>query len=238
MYFFSIIHCFVNQKKKNVFFFCIFFLLQMVEIRDFVFWRRALIVFNLFYFILASIFLFLAIFTRIKSLIIDPHLFIGLIILSIYLIILSSIGLYAVIKHHQVLLFFYGILLFILFLFQFILACTYLTIRGEKKYNLLKTNYEQSRDQIQLKYNCCGFDNQTAFDRNQTCANLPCCQTVDQCCTNVSMCYTLLTKELDKNLKIIGSILLIFTLTQIIAIYMTFRFRNIRNPAIFLDCDT
>lgn len=210
----------------------------MVEIRDFLYWRRVLIIFNLFYLILASVFLFVAIFTRVKLLIIDPHLFIGLIILSIYLLILSIIGLYAVIKHHQVLLFFYGIFLFILFLFQFILACTYLTIRGEKKYNLLKDNYDKSRDQIQLKYNCCGFDNQTKFDRNQTCANLPCCQTANQCCENLSMCYSLLTKELDRNLKIIGSILLILTLKQIIAIYMTFRFRNIRNPAIFSDCDT
>lgn len=210
----------------------------MVETRTFLFWKRILITFNLFYLILASIFLFFAIFTRVQSLIIDPHLFIGLIILSIYLIFLSIFGLYAVTKHHQVLLFFYVILLSVLFLFQFILACTYLTIRGEKKYHLLQSNYQNSRDPIQVKYNCCGFDNQTSFIRNQTCANLSCCQTATQCCEDLPACYGLLTAALDKNLKIIGSILLIFTLAQIVAIYTTLRFRNIRNPAIFLDCDT
>ena len=209
----------------------------MAEQRNFLFWRRLLLIINVFYILLALTFLFFAIFTRFNSLIIDLHLLVGLIILSVYLIFLSAFGIFAVIKHHQVFLFFYVILLSILFLFQFILACTYLTIRGEKKYDLLKSNYQKSTNSIQSKYNCCGFDNATSFIRNQTCQNLPCCQTANQCCENLPMCYTLLTNELDKNFKIIGSIALIFTLTQIVAVYMTLRFRNIRNPAIFVDCD-
>jgi tetraspanin-13/31 len=209
----------------------------MVEEKDFHFWRRLLIIFNIFYILLALIFFFFAIFTRIHSSIIDLHLFVGLILLSFYLIFISIFGLIAVRKHHQVFLFFYIIFLLILFLFQFILACTYLTIRGDKKYSLLKDNYQTSVDSIQLKYNCCGFDNLTNFNRNQTCQNLPCCQLPNQCCETLPMCYALLSYELDINLKIIGSIMLIFTLTQIIAIYMTLKFRNIRNPAIFAECD-
>lgn len=210
----------------------------MAEERNFHFWRRLLIIFNVFYIILAFIFLFFAIFTRVNSLIIDLHLFVGLILLSLYLICLSVFGIFAVVKHHQVFLFFYILLLFISFLFQFILACTYLAIRGGKKYDLLKNNYQKSTEKIQLKYNCCGFDNSTNFIRNQTCQNLPCCQSLNQCCETAPMCYSLLTHELDKNLKTIGSIMLIFTLTQIIAIYMTLKFRNIRNPAMFIACDT
>ncbi|CAF0901148.1 unnamed protein product [Adineta steineri] len=155
--------------------------------------------------------------------------------LSLYLLFLSIFGIFGVLKHHQVFLFFYIILLSILFLFQFILACTYLTIRGEKNYNLLKSNYQKSTDNIQLKYNCCGFDNATKFDRKETCKKLPCCQSSDQCCETLTMCYPLLSHELDKNLKIIGSIMLIFTLTQIIAIYMTLKYRNIRNPSLFVE---
>ncbi|CAF4049527.1 unnamed protein product [Rotaria sordida] len=207
---------------------------QMVEEKTFQFWRRLLIISNIFYILLALTFLFFAIFTRLHSLIIDLHLFVGLIILSLFLIFLSIFGIISAVKHHQVLLFFYIILLIILFLFQFILACTYLTIRNEKKYNLLKQNFEKSTDHIQLKYNCCGFDNSTIFYRNITCQNLPCCHLTNQCCETLSMCYTLLNNELDKNLKIIGSIMLIFTLTQIIVIYITLKFRNIRNPAIFI----
>lgn len=209
----------------------------MVEERNFQFWRRLLIVFNIFYLLLALAFLLFAIFTRVNSLIIDLHLFIGLIILSIYLIFVSIFGLIGVSKHHQVLLFFYIVLLIILFLFQFILACTYLTIRGENKYSLLKDNYEKSIDDIQLKYNCCGFDNSTVFNRTVTCGKLPCCQSLNSCCETSPMCYTLLYSELNKNLKIIGSIMLVFTLTQVIAVYMTLKYRNIRNPAMFIECD-
>ncbi|CAM4900373.1 unnamed protein product [Rotaria socialis] len=187
---------------------------QMVEERNFQFWRRLLIIFNIFYIILAFTFLFFAIFTRVNSLIIDLHLLVGLIFLSLYLIFLS--------------------VFVVLFLFQFILACTYLTIRGENKYDLLKESYEKSIDHIQLKYNCCGFSNLTNFNRNVTCQNLPCCHSTDQCCETLPMCYTLLNSELNKHLKIIGSILLVFTITQIIAIYMTLKFRNTRNPAIFI----
>ena len=210
----------------------------MVEERTFFFWRRLLIIINIFYILLALTFLFFAIFTRLNSLIIDLHLFIGLIILSVYLLALAIFGIFAVIKHHQVLLFFYVILLLILFLFQFILACTYLTLRDEKKYELLKDNYQNSRDRIQLKYNCCGFDNSSSFNRSQSCGNLPCCQSIDHCCENAPMCYGLLNNQLNQNLKIIGSIMLVFTLTQIVAVYMTLRFRNIRNPSIFIESDT
>ena len=204
----------------------------MVEERPFQFWRKVLIVFNIFYILLATTFLFLAIYTRLTSSIIDLHLFVGLIVLSIYLICVSIFGLIAVLKHHQVFLFFYVILLSILFLFQFILACTYLTIRGERKYELLKNNYQNTRDRIQLKYNCCGFDNQTQFNRTEICAKLSCCLPSGSCCETLPLCYGLLREGLDKNFKTIGSIMLIFTLTQIIAIYITLRFRNMRNPSI------
>ena len=210
----------------------------MVEQRTFLYWRCLLILINLFYLLLALIFLFFAIFTRFNSLILDLHLFVGLIILSIYLFALSIFGILAVIKHHQVFLFFYVVLLLILFLFQFILACTYLTIRDEKKYQLLKDNYNGAREPIQLKYNCCGFDNSTAWNRSEICRNLSCCQSVDHCCESAPMCYGLLNNRLNRNLKIIGSIILVFTLTQIIAVYMTLRFRNIRNPTIFIESDT
>ena len=206
----------------------------MVEEKHFQLWRRVLIIFNLFYILLATTFLFLAIYTRVTSSILDLHLFVGLIVLSIYLICLSIFGLVAVSRHHQVFLFFYVILLSILFLFQFILACTYLTVGGERKYQLLKSNYQNTRDGIQSKYNCCGFDNQTQFNRTDTCAKLSCCLSSSSCCETTPLCYGLLREEMDKNLKIIGSIMLIFTLTQIIAIYITLRFRNVRNPAILL----
>ena len=206
----------------------------MVEDKNFCFWRRLLIIFNIFYILLAFTFLFFAIFTRLNSLIIDLHLFVGLLILSLYLIFLSIFGIVAISKHHQVLLFFYVILLFILFLFQFILACTYLTIRDGKKFALLKASYEKFTNPIQLKYNCCGFDNPTHFKRNETCRHLPCCHLQVHCCETLSMCYPLLNYKLNKNLKIIGSIMLIFTLTQIVAIYLTLKFRNIRNPALFI----
>lgn len=204
----------------------------MAEERPFQFWRRLLIVFNIFYILLATTFLFLAIYTRLSSSIIDLHLFVGLIVLSVYLICVAIFGLIAVLKHHQVFLFFYVILLSILFLFQFILACTYLTIRGERKYELLKNNYQNTRDRIQSKYNCCGFDNQTQFNRTEVCAKLSCCLPSDSCCETLPLCYGLLREELDKNFKTIGSIMLIFTLTQIIAIYITLRFRNMRNPSV------
>lgn len=206
----------------------------MVEVKQFQYYRRLLLVFNIFYIILALTFLFVAIFTRFTSLIVDLHLLIGLIIFSLYLIFLSLFGIVAVTKHHQVFLFFYIVLLCILFLFQFILACTYLTVRGGKKYDLLKQSYDKSIDDIQLKYNCCGFDNSTSFNRTITCQNLPCCQVKTQCCETSPMCYSLLLNQLDKNLKIIGSIMLVFTLSQIIAIYMTIKYRNIRDPSIFI----
>ncbi|CAF4969227.1 unnamed protein product, partial [Rotaria socialis] len=101
------------------------------------------------------------------------------------------------------------ILLVILFLFQFILACTYLTVRGQTKYNLLKRSYEEPIDDTQKTYDCRGSDNSTYFNRSVVCRKLGCCHSTSDCCETFSTCYTLLNNKLDKNLKIIGSIMLI-----------------------------
>jgi tetraspanin-13/31 len=205
----------------------------MAEEKDFLFWRRLLIIFNIFYGFLALIFLSFAIYSRLNTSITDLHLFVGLLVLSIYLTFISLFGIAAVLKHHQVLLFFYIILLFVLFLVQFILACTYLSIHAEKKYELLKDNYNRARNVIQMKYNCCGFDNRTQWNRTELCAQMSCCLT-SECCLTLPMCYPVMQHTLEKYFKLIGSIMLIFTLAQIIAIYITLRFRNMRNPSIFV----
>ena len=200
----------------------------MVDERSFQSWRRLLILFNLFYLSLAILFFVFAMTTRFSSWIIDSHLFIGLIISSIFLTCLSLFGIFAVIKHHQVLLFFYVILLGILFTFQFILASTYLGHRVEKNVE----TFEKYANQIQLKYNCCTYDNETTVDRSTVCGQLPCCQSTQKCCETWPPCFPIIRDELRKTLKIIGSIMLIFTLSEILAIYLNLQYRNMRNPLI------
>ncbi|CAM4805297.1 unnamed protein product [Rotaria magnacalcarata] len=94
----------------------------------------------------------------------DVHLFAGLIILSLYLIFLSIFGIFAATKQHQVLLFFW----LYYFSFNSFLQARSLTVRGQTKYNLLKRSYEESIDDNQQTYDCCGFDNSTYFNSSVT----------------------------------------------------------------------
>lgn len=56
----------------------------------------------------------------------------GILACGIILILTSILGLVGAVKHHQVILFFYMIILFILFVIQFSIACSCLAVNSER----------------------------------------------------------------------------------------------------------
>ncbi|CAF0736517.1 unnamed protein product [Didymodactylos carnosus] len=172
----------------------------------------------------------LAVYIRYSALLVpNLHVFIGLLTCGIFLFLLSILGLCTVLRHHQVGLFFYIFLLFLLFLVQFILACTYLAVNSHTKYTMLKDAWlsvrnSEIRSSLQTKYNCCPFDNTTTAAMEK-CGNI----------TSTSYCYPVLQAHIDHGLKLAGLSTLLFSFTQIIGIWLTLRYRNLRDPNINLN---
>lgn len=72
-------------------------------------------------------------------------------------------GLYATFKHHQVLLFFYMVILFVLFIIQFSIACACLAVGETTQRQLAEQGWKSvgnsTKETVQLQFTCCGYNN-------------------------------------------------------------------------------
>lgn len=91
----------------------------------------------------------------------------GILACGIILILISILGLIGAAKHHQVLLFFYMIILFSLFLIQFSIACSCLAVSSSQQQQFAEEGWNRVPDKIkqevQSTFYCCGF-NSTSTD--------------------------------------------------------------------------
>lgn len=68
-------------------------------------------------------------------------------------------------RHHQVLLFFYMVILFVLFIIQFSIACACLAVSESTQQQLARQGWQSvgnsTKDAVQIQFSCCGYYNIT-----------------------------------------------------------------------------
>ncbi|XP_036394962.1 tetraspanin-13a [Megalops cyprinoides] len=148
----------------------------------------------------------------------------GVIGVGVFLFIVALVGLIGAMKHHQVLLFFYMIILFMVFVVQFSVSCACLAINKDQQAQLLEVGWNNSqitqRD-VEKTLNCCGF---SSVDYNGTCY-AP-CFTNHLCAT----CAAKIQEHADDVLHFVGGIGLFFSFTEILGVWLTYRYRNQKDP--------
>ncbi|XP_059154703.1 tetraspanin-13-like isoform X2 [Physella acuta] len=215
--------------------------------------RHSLIVLNIIYIAVSFILIGVAAYCRVSAIITSLTLVGSLIACGVFLFLIALVGLVGAAKHHQVLLFFYMIILFVLFLLQFALACACLAVNAEQKDSLARQGWQMSepmtKDDVQHQFNCCGFEEQNLNVSNPLghppCQALAACcppASTAPCCTGVYSSAEDLTpcpcdKCLDKLRPIIynafsatGGIGLFFSFTEIIGVWLAMRYRNQKDP--------
>ncbi|XP_073438255.1 tetraspanin-13 isoform X1 [Dendrobates tinctorius] len=143
---------------------------------------------------------------------------------GIILFLIALIGLIGAIKHHQVLLFFYMIILFLVFVVQFSVSCASLALNRQQQNELLEVGWNHTvtaKDDIEKNFNCCGFH---YFDKNETC-NAACF--VSQ---NCKTCGSIIEEHAEDVLKVVGGIGFFFSFTEILGVWLTYRYRNQKDP--------
>lgn len=89
----------------------------------------------------------------------------GILACGVILILISILGLAGAVKHHQVMLFFYMIILFLLFLIQFSIACSCLAVNSGQQKQLAEQGWSKVPDsiksEVQESFTCCGFNSTT-----------------------------------------------------------------------------
>ncbi|KAM4704779.1 tetraspanin-13 [Rhinophrynus dorsalis] len=143
---------------------------------------------------------------------------------GILLFLIALVGLIGAIKHHQVLLFFYMIILFMVFVVQFSVSCASLALNKDQQNQLLEVGWNHTKGaqgDIERSLNCCGFH---SFSINDTCG-AP-CSSIHDC----RPCAPIIEKHAEEVLRVVGGIGFFFSFTEILGVWLTYRYRNQKDP--------
>ncbi|XP_053289255.1 tetraspanin-13 [Pleuronectes platessa] len=150
----------------------------------------------------------------------------GVIGVGIFLFLVAFVGLCGALKHHQVLLFFYMMILFLVFVVQFAVSCACLALNKDQQNHLLEIGWNKSEAtqlDVEKTLNCCGY---STVNYNGTCAATcfkvpsPACET----CSNIIQRYA------GEVLRFVGGVGLFFSFTEIFGVWLAHRYRNLKDP--------
>uniref|UniRef100_A0A0B7AX58 Tetraspanin n=1 Tax=Arion vulgaris TaxID=1028688 RepID=A0A0B7AX58_9EUPU len=214
--------------------------------------RRSLILLNLLYIVVSFILIGVAAYGRVAAVITSLTLVGSLIACGVFLFLIALVGLVGSVKHNQVLLFFYMIILFLLFLLQFSLACACLAVNADQKDSLAEQGWKMSssktKGEVQREFECCGFKEanlpQSDLLGHPPCGNTTeCCKgKSDPCCTGnytqidpsvscpCNACLYVLRPVIYSAFSATGGVGLFFSFTEIIGVWLTIRYRNQKDP--------
>ncbi|KAF3819167.1 hypothetical protein GH733_013317 [Mirounga leonina] len=161
---------------------------------------------------------------------------------GIFLFLIALVGLIGAVKHHQVLLFFsiekylnlnsqYMIILLLVFIVQFSVSCACLALNQAQQGQLLEVgwnNTASARNDIQRNLNCCGF---RSFNPNDTCLAVSTKYKIfsGDCFRGSRLFIDKLKKQIQLLLSL-SSFFFSFHPFQILGVWLTYRYRNQKDP--------
>lgn len=159
----------------------------------------------------------------------------GIIACGVFLLLVSVLGLIGAIRHHQVCLFFYMILLFLIFLLELFISILCLAVSTDRIRVLVADtwkNEDKLREEFQIRYCCCKLHS------NDTVKDVDCDEYVPQDClpesppedSKYNYCEEDWVSVAKHGLNYCGGLGLFFSFTEILGVVITFRFRHLKDP--------
>ncbi|XP_043545757.1 tetraspanin-13a [Chiloscyllium plagiosum] len=186
--------------------------------------KNSLCVLNLLYILVSLLLIGIAAWGKTFGLVTSFSVVAGVIGVGIFLFFIALIGLLGAIKHHQVLLFFYMIILFLVFVVQFSISCASLALNENQQNHFLEVGWNKSvetRGDVEVYLNCCGFNE---ANLNETCKAH--CAAANEC----HLCGPILKTYAGEVLRFVGGVGLFFSFTEILGVWLTHRYRNQKDP--------
>jgi len=150
----------------------------------------------------------------------------GIVASGVFLLFVAVLGLVATLKHHQIMLFIYMIVLFMIFIIQFSVACAALSIDQGQEIEVLRKAWGSADNSTRLNaekfLGCCGFDNVTEFPED--CIQIPACGTSQP--PTCPPCVKYIKDNVDSAFHASGGMGLFFALTEFVVVIITFKFRK------------
>ncbi|TNM86565.1 hypothetical protein fugu_006795 [Takifugu bimaculatus] len=180
--------------------------------------KNALCSLNVVYMLVGLLLIGIAAWGKGFGLVSSIHIIGGVIAVGVFLLLIAIVGLFGALHHHQVMLFFYMVILFIVFLFQFGISCSCLAMNRGQQETLLKSAWgmlvNNTKINLENQLDCCGLLNTTS-------SQIQFAQDVQSCtaaCKKEGHCFTCGDKMLThatEALKILGGVGLFFSFTEV-----------------------
>ncbi|XP_028607979.1 tetraspanin-31 [Grammomys surdaster] len=193
--------------------------------------KNALCALNVVYMLVGLLLIGVAAWGKGLGVVSSIHIIGGVIAVGVFLLLIAVAGLVGAVNHHQVLLFFYMIILGLVFIFQFGISCSCLAINRNKQADVISTSWwvlsNSTRHELERSFDCCGLFNLTTLHLQDDTSCSAMCKTRSSMC---QMCGEMFLKHSDKALKILGGVGLFFSFTEILGVWLAMRFRNQKDP--------
>uniref|UniRef100_A0A3Q3N3N6 Tetraspanin 13b n=1 Tax=Mastacembelus armatus TaxID=205130 RepID=A0A3Q3N3N6_9TELE len=131
----------------------------------------------------------------------------GVIGVGVFLFFVALAGLIGAMKHHQVMLFFYMIILFLVFVVQFSVSSACLAINREQQDHLLEVGWNNS------------LSTQRDVEKNLNCFS-----------AHYEMFPDKIQEHVGEVLHFVGGIGFFFSFTEILGVWLTYCYRNQKDP--------
>lgn len=202
--------------------------------------KQTLILLNIVYMLIGLVLIIVPLVSAVTPVITSWPILGGATASGVFMLLVALAGLYGTIKHHQITLFFYMVILCLIFIILFAFSIGALTITNAQQDRLLRGGWARlgntTRGEIQSTFDCCGFENKNITSDHPSCVKLPCCSdkainTDGIHCPSCDTCYSHLRDSgLKKIRQEIAGIGLFFSFTLFLGVYLAFRYRHLKNP--------
>lgn len=186
--------------------------------------RNTLAFINTMFVFIGLILISVAAYGKQESMLVSVPALGGVIACGVFLILVAILGLVGAIKHNQVILFFYMIIMSLLFILLLVFSIAALAITQGQQHELIKKAWVHIEDDqkvhIEKAFNCCGLDKD---DKRSTCD------------VKLGPCYESVREPLDQALSVCGGVGLAISFTLLMAVYCTVRYRNQKDPRLEAD---
>lgn len=209
--------------------------------------KNSLIGLNILYMLVAFLLIGVAAYGKTASIISSVSVVGGIVACGVFLLFIAVLGLLGATRHSQVLLFFYMIVLLLLFLMQFCIACACLAVNGVQQDQILLAGWKladnNTKTDAQEYFQCCGYNTTHNPDAGGEHMVHPPCPTTccpqgtpaEQCCMNGTACSCQacmgpLKEAISSGIRASGGIGLFFSFTELAGFILAFLFRRQADP--------
>jgi len=218
--------------------------------------KNTLVGLNVVYILVSFLMIGVAVHGKVSGIVTSLPIVGGITACGVFLLMISVIGLIGAVRHHQVLLFFYMVVLFLIFLIQFSCSCAALAINEHDEKILIKkawtsaeTNSKSLVIQAEQTFDCCGlginkttdklYKNPSPEDQAWTRENKVFDNRPDATCyhpngtamkDDCQTCYSIISDKVNSGFNAAGGLGLFFSFTELFGGIVACRYRNLMDP--------